>query len=41
MAKSVKWLFIAGGGQCLYTCRFRVKIEDEYSYRSLSVVKED
>ena len=30
MAKSVKWLFIAGGGQC--QCSFHVKIEVEYSY---------
>ena len=28
MAKSVKWLFNAGGGQCLLLkCWFRVKIE--------------
>ena len=41
MAKSVKWLFIAGGGQCLLKCWFHVKIEVEYSYRPLSPVKED
>ena len=41
MAKSIKWLFIAGGGQCLFKCRFHVNIEVEYSYRPLSPVKED
>ena len=26
MAKSVKWLFIAGGGQCRLKCWFHMKI---------------
>ena len=39
--KSVKWLFIAAGGQCLFKCWFHVKIEVEYSYRPFSPVKEN
>ena len=39
MAKSVKWLFIAGSAQCLSKCWFHVKIEVEYSYRPISPVK--
>ena len=41
MTKSVKWLFIAGGGQILLKCWFYVKIEVEYSYIPLSPVKEN
>ena len=40
MAKSVKWLSIAGGGQCLLKCWFHVKLEVEYSYRPLSPFKD-
>ena len=39
--KSVKWPFIARGGQCLLKCWFHVKEEVEYSYRPLSPVKEN
>ena len=41
MAKRVKWLFIAGGGQCFLKCRCHVKIEVVYSYRPHSPVRED
>ena len=41
MAKKIKWLFIAGGAQCLLKCWFHVKIEVEYSYRPISPVKKN